>query len=260
MKFIIALLTLSFANIAYSEEFNEIPEIAKLFQDVNVEGTFVLYDLSKNKLSGYNGLRAKREFIPASTFKIANSLIGLESGTISSVDEVLPYGGEPQFIKAWENDMGLRDAIKISNVPIYQELARRIGLDRMQDMISKLGYGNQDIGSVVDRFWLDGPLKISALEQVKFIAKLIKDELPILQKHQAEVREILLLEQMEKYSLYAKSGWTTAPDPDIGWWVGWVNRDGKNYAFALNINTYNMDDVAKRETLTRAALKILNLL
>lgn len=245
---------------AWADDFVELPDVKALFEEAGIEGTFVLYDLTDNKLSGYNEGRANKQFIPASTFKIANSLIGLETGAVSSVDEVLPYGGGSQFIKAWENDMGLRDAIKISNVPIYQELARRIGLERMQGMVSKLGYGNQDIGSVVDHFWLAGPLKISAVEQVKFIAGLIKGELSIAQEHQAAVREILQLEHREKYSLYAKSGWTTAPDPDTGWWVGWVKRDDKNYAFALNIDTHNMDDVAKRETLSRACLKALGIL
>lgn len=245
---------------ALANNFNENANIEKLFKDAGVEGTFVLYDLTEGTFSGYNEKRALEQFIPASTFKIANSLIGLETGAVSSVDEVLPYGGEPQFIKAWENDMGLRDAIKISNVPIYQELARRIGLDRMQNMISKICYGNQSVGKSVDQFWLEGPIRISAMEQVKFIAKLIKDELPIAIEHQKAVREILQLEQTEKYSLYVKSGWTTAPDPDTGWWVGWITHDSKNYAFALNIDTHNMNDVAKRETLTRAILKSLNLL
>ncbi|MDG1996796.1 MAG: penicillin-binding transpeptidase domain-containing protein, partial [Emcibacteraceae bacterium] len=102
--------------------------------------------------------------------------------------------------------------------------------------------------------------KISAIEQVKFISKLIKGELPVAAKHQKAVREILQLEQTSCSILYVKSGWTTAPDPDIGWWVGWIKRDGKDYAFALNIDTHNMDDVAKRETLTRAILNSLNLL
>jgi beta-lactamase class D len=260
MKFIFILFAFFTAHYATAEEFKEVPEIAALFNQAEIDGTFVLYDVNNGIFSGYNKSRANVRYIPASTFKIANSLIGLEVGAVQGVDEILPYGGKAQFIKAWENDMSLRDAIKISNVPIYQELARRIGNVSMRENLSKLNYGNEEAGSIIDSFWLDGPLKISAIEQVKFISKLIKGELHIAQEHQAAVREILQLEQTEKYSLYVKSGWTTAPDPDTGWWVGWVKRDGKNYAFALNIDTYNMDDVAKRETLTRAALKILNLL
>lgn len=255
--FIIVLCT---ASPLWADGFSENSDIKALFQDAGIEGTFVVYDISEGRFIGHNARRAKVRFIPASTFKIANSLIGLQAGALSSVDEILPYGGKPQPIKAWQKDMSIADAIKISNVPIFQELARRIGLGTMQEMITTLGYGNHDIGDVVDQFWLDGPLKISALEQVNFIERLISGTLPILPEHQKAVREILLLEQTEEYSLYVKSGWTTTPDPDTGWWVGWIERDGKNYAFALNIDTHNMDDVALREKLSRASLKILGLL
>lgn len=56
-----------------------------------------------------------------------NSLIGLWSGAVVDVDAVLPYTGEVNpFMQSWKRDMGLREAIVISNVPIYQELALRI--------------------------------------------------------------------------------------------------------------------------------------
>ena len=108
-------------NHASATEWQENSQIAKLFKDAGVEGTFVLFDVSQDSFTGFNHKRAKQRFIPASTFKVANSLIGLSTGAVESVDEILPYGGKSQFIKAWENDMSLRDAIKISNVPIYQE-------------------------------------------------------------------------------------------------------------------------------------------
>ena len=73
--------------------------------------------------------------------------------------------------------MSLHDAIRISNVPVYQELARRIGLDRMSENLALLDYGNEDTGTIVDMFWLQGPLKISALEQAKFLARLAQERL-----------------------------------------------------------------------------------
>lgn len=110
-------------------------------------------------------------FLPASTFKIPNSLIELSVGAVRSVDEVLPYKGPSQpFVKAWAKDMGRREAISLSNVPIYQELARRIGLDRMRENIVRMDYGNKEVGASVDSFWLSGPLKISAVEQALFLA------------------------------------------------------------------------------------------
>ena len=197
-------------------------------------GTFVLFDAATDTMFVSDAARADKRFTPASTFKIANSLIGLDVGAVKSVDEVLPYGGKPQCRKEWERDMGLREAIKISNVPVYQELARRIGLERMREGVKKLGYGNMEIGSVVDRFWLDGPLAISAVEQTEFLHRLVKGSLPINPEAVRAVKEITLLEKTDAYELHAKTGWWVGPTPpQIGWWVGWIERENKVYPFAL---------------------------
>jgi beta-lactamase class D len=93
--------------------------------------------------------------------------------------------------------MGLREAIKISNVAIYQELARRIGIERMRDGVKRLGYGNMEIGSVVDRFWLEGPLAISAVEQTQFLHRLVEGSLPIDPKALRAVKEITYRENRD---------------------------------------------------------------
>lgn len=158
--------------------------------------------------------------------------------------------------------MGLRDAIAISNIPIYQELARRIGPERMREGISKIGYGNQDIGpnTSIGTFWLVGPLKISALEQTKFLAKLAKETLPFSQDQQKKVREIITLEQGDNWKLYGKTGWENAPGAGIGWWVGWVEKGNRIYPFALNIDIREASDAAKRLELGKASLKALKIL
>jgi len=154
-----AVCLIVFGQVSYAQAWEERPELGDLFRKAEVQGTFVLYDLNADKFVGYDHSRANTRFTPASTFKIANTLIGLSTGSVASVDEVLPYGGEPQFLPQWERDMGLREAISISNVAIYRELARRIGLVRMQEGVNRLDYGNRRIGTVVDQFWLKGPLK-----------------------------------------------------------------------------------------------------
>jgi beta-lactamase class D len=235
----------------------ERPELARIFADEKVAGTFVLYDTKSGVMQVFNPARAKQRFVPASTFKITNSLIGLETGAVASADEVLPYGGKPQRLKVWEKDMSLREAIKVSNVPVYQELARRIGPKRMADWLVKLDYGNAETGPVVDRFWLDGPLAISAVEQAKFLAKLGGGRLPLRASTMAAVGEITLIEKTNGHRLYAKSGWADGPDPDIGWWVGWIEHDGRISSFALNIDIMADTDAPKRLTIGRACLKTL---
>lgn len=240
---------------------DENPQIAKLFKSSQTDGTFVVYNVEKKKFIGYNYTRAQTRYIPASTFKIANSLIGLATGSVSSVDDVLPYkGDEKPLVAAWKHDMDLRHAIQISNVPIYQELACRIGLKQMKEGVVNLEYGNQEIGEKIDRFWLDGPLEISALEQIKFLTKLVQNSLPLQKKIQESVREILLLEQGEQWKLYGKTGWQNAPNSEIGWFVGWLEKENKFYVFALNIDIKEPSDAKKRVQLTKESLKLLGLL
>lgn len=245
----------------WGQQWQDQPAISDLFEKAGVTGTFVVYDYEAGRLMGHNQARAETRFLPASTFKIPNSVIGLSVGAVADVDEPLPYGGQPQMIKAWEKDMGLREAIKISNVPIYQELARRIGLERMRTEVQRLNYGNGDVGSQVDLFWLEGPLSISAVEQVIFLSHLAKGELPQPKKNQRAVREILWLENGPDWSLYAKTGTAMRASPGIGWWVGWLEKEDKIYPFAINLDINDLDiDGPNRVTLARASLKLLGLM
>jgi len=223
-------------------------------------GAFVILDPRTGEMTGYNEERASTRFIPASTFKIANTLIGLAVGAVKDIDEILEYGAQPQPVKEWERNMSLREAIAMSNVAIYQTLARRIGLKRMASEVELLDYGNKSIGQVVDRFWLDGPLQISAIEQVGFLAKLLSHRLPVSETAQIQTQEILLRDKGEGWGLWAKSGWQNFPNKGVGWWVGWVSAGGVNYPFALNIDMKNAEMGPGRERLARSCLKSLGFL
>jgi beta-lactamase class D len=257
---IYGLIILFISGCVNATSWEDSPAVNKIFTEANVEGTFVVYDVAENRFVGHSYSRAQQRFVPASTFKIPNTLIGLSVGAVVDVDEVLPYGGKSQAFNAWERDMGLREAIKISNVPIYQELARRITLSHMSENVQTLNYGNADIGSTVDNFWLIGPLKISAIEQTEFLAKLVQGILPYSKHTQEQVREIVLLEQSENWSLYGKTGWVNAPNPGVGWWVGWVVKEDKIFSFALNIDIFTKADADKRLKIGRASLHALDLL
>lgn len=261
MKHIILLTTVFLLSAqSFATKFKIDSQLDKIFEQYEANGTFVLFDVELNQYTAYNPKRAEQRFIPASTYKIPNSLIGLSVGAVKDVDEIIPYGGIPQPMKKWEQDMGLRDAIKISNVPIYQELARRIGLEEMQEYVSKLNYGNMKIGSTVDNFWLEGPLKISAVEQAQFIALLAQNKLPVSEQLQADVREIVKVEENDNWVLYGKSGWAQVSNPGIGWWVGWIETHDKIYSFAINIDTTTSRDLSKRLKICKACLKALEII
>ena len=237
-------------------ETSEREDLAGAFKEQGVPGAFVLYDVAGDRFITVNGKRAETRFVPASAFKIANSVIALETGVVKDENEIIPYGGKPQPFKNWEKDMSMRQAIAISAVPIYQELARRVGLERYREWLVKLNYGNAQAGEVVDRFWLDGPLQISAVEQAQFVATLAQGKLPASARAQIIVRDILKQEVKDGRILYAKTGWyiPKGDAPQIGWWTGWVDDGGKISAFSLNIDIDSVDDARKRQEIARTLL------
>jgi beta-lactamase class D len=260
MRTVLVLFLLSLSFPVQALNWTPSADVTRLFIEAGVDGTFVLYDVEAERFIGHDRLRAQTRFVPGSTFKIANSLIGLAVGSVKDVDEVLPYGGAPQPFKQWQRDMGLREAIAISNVPIFQELARRTGLQAMADNVAQIGYGNSDIGATVDRFWLDGPLQISAIEQTRFLARLAQGALPYPESIQRAVRDIVLLENTGRYRLHGKTGWVNAPGPGVGWWVGWVEHERGLYAFAINVDIRSQVDADKRIPLAKGCLKALGVL
>ncbi len=242
---------------ASGQGFKRSPGLDAILAAHGVEGTFVLLDVASSDGFVSNPARAKRRFVPASTFKIPNTLIGLDAGVVRDVDEVLPYGGKPQPFKTWEHDMPLREAMSLSAVPIYQELARRIGLARMAAAVKALDYGNHQIGDVVDKFWLVGPLEISALEQAQFLARLVRYQLPVSPRAVEAVAEITLQEKTGDTEVHYKTGWQGRQGEQTAWLVGWVrNADGVS-TFALNFRMATLDDAPKRWQIARECLVAL---
>ena len=211
----------------------------------NTIGAFVLYDMKNDRYIRYNEKRCRERFSPKSTFKIPNSLIGLETGVIKDAEFVIAWDRQkypPQDnwniepFKHWGQDHTLRTAIKYSVVWYYRELALQVGQQRMKKYLGDLKYGNQRIGGPVDEFWLDNSLKISADEQVEFLKALYTEKLPVSKRSIGIVKDILLLEQTPAYRLSAKTGGgPIAQGKAIVWFVGYVETGGNVYFFATNI-------------------------
>ena len=242
-----------------SETRTERMDLAKIFQQHDVVGTFVLYDPAKKHLIVVNPARAAIRLFPASTFKIANSLIALETNAVRDEMEIVPFGGKTQPIKTWEKDMSMRQAIGVSNVPVYQELARRIGIRNYEYWLQRLDYGNQQVGLDVETFWLQGPLNINAIEHVKFLSALAIKKLRMSLRSQEIVANIIRLEIKGKRVLSGKTGWSSAPTPQIGWFVGWVKNERGVFSFALNIDISTRSDARKRKSIAKTLLEILDI-
>ncbi|HUI30667.1 MAG TPA: class D beta-lactamase [Candidatus Acidoferrales bacterium] len=215
------------------------------------DGTFVLCDKNKGEYFRYNSKRCAQRFLPASTYKIPNALIGLETGVIPDSNYVIKWDGNPEPIKEWERDHDLKSAIQFSVVWYFQELARRVGREREQRWLDTLDYGNKIIGDSVDRFWLDNSLRISADEQVEFLKKLYGETLPFSKRSMKIVKDIMSSEQIGKATIKFKTGTGHFEDPTdrathfIGWLVGYVEREGEVYVFAFNVDGKDFDEVSR---------------
>lgn len=210
-----------------------------------MDGAFVLYDRNADRYVRHNPTRAAKRFSPCSTFKIASSLIALDTGVASGAEFAIPWDREkdpPQPWWAelgldWERDHTLASALRNSVVWFYQELARRIGAERMAAHLERFDYGNRDISDGVDRFWLTGSLAISADEQVGFLRRLYDERLGVSRDATEVVKQILVLERGDGYTLSAKTGSGAVEGaPTIGWLVGWVEAGGNVFFFAFNVS------------------------
>ena len=181
----------SFANVSpQRSEFRE--DLAKRFTAEGTVGTFVGYKVDDYLIIASDKNRSGEAMLPASTFKIPNSLIALETGVVADPDkEIFKWDGVKRSIEPWNKDHTLRSAIAASVVPVYQEIARRIGAERMQKYVDLFEYGNRDIGGGIDQFWLTGDLRIDPMQQIDFVDRLRRGVLPVSKRSQDLVRDIL---------------------------------------------------------------------
>ena len=248
MKFkfkIFFLIILSIDLFAWDKEVEEV------FKKYKVEGTIVIESLNKKKIHIYNDKRASELFSPASTFKIPHSLIALNEGIVKK-DSVIVWDKKIREYESWNKDQILLTAFKSSCVWCYQEFASKIGVEKYKKYLKELNYGNKKIGDDVTRFWLDESLEITTFEQIKFLKRFYTNNLPFKIEDINLLKEIMIDEKNENYTIRAKTGW----EWKYGWYVGYVETKDDVWFFSTNIDTKSKDDLPKRKAITLEALKI----
>lgn len=235
-------------------------EIARLFEKAHMQGTMVIESLDGSTRYVYNEERAKTPLLPASTFKIPNTLIALQEGVVSA-DTIIKWDGTQHNIKSWNQDQTLRSAFKNSCVWCYQKFAREIGREKYRDYLQKLQYGNAQVGNDLENFWLDGALRITAYEEINFLKKLYANALPFDQANIDLLKSIMVDEQTSTYTLFAKTGWAVPKGSEHhGWYVGYVQSPKGVYFFATNLILPTDEGIPLRKALTLDALKTKGIL
>ena len=226
-------------------------------------GTFIMYDETKDQYTVFDEAQSRIRLSPCSTFKIYNSIIGLETGVLDTEDvyTLFKWDGTQYAFPAWNHDQTLASATRDSVVWYFQELASRIGTERMQENINKLGYGNKDISGGLTTFWLRSTLQISAQEQVDLLYKLYAGKLPVLPKNVEVVKRNITLSDRDGVRFMGKTGsgfengkWK------LGWFVGCVGKQGSRYFFATNIQAADGATGGKAREISKAILKDLGVL
>lgn len=250
--FLLVLMLMVFCTTnLYAED----KDLADLFHKNKVEGTIVISSLDGTTVFLHNKERATTQLLPASTFKILNTLIALDEKVIANEQEIITWDGKDRGLSVWNKDHSIETALPVSCIWFYQELARRIGMKKYAKHLKAADYGNQTAGPEISDFWLVGDLAISAFEQIEFLKALYARSLPYDKEHQNLLNKLLLVKQTPDYTLYGKTGWATRIPQPHGWFVGYVESKGTAWFFATNIVITQKSDAKYRKAITIEALK-----
>lgn len=229
--------------------------IEGLYQKNNIEGSILIESADKKVSYQYN-INDKESFIPASTFKIPNTLIMLEEGLIKDQFEVIKWDGKEREYAAWNKDQTLKSAFQYSCVWCYQRFAKKVGDKKYHTYLRNFTYGNLLTGNDVTRFWLDGELRISVKGQINFLRKVHDEALPIQKNHIRTLKSIMLSEDNNNYKIWSKTGWSGKD----GWYVGYLVTNRQTWFFANHIEIHKNADLALRKKLVMEAFRALNII
>ncbi len=240
-------------------------EFQTILDSADLKGAILIFDSEANTFYSNDFAWSEKGQLPASTFKIPNSMIALETGVVEDENTLFKWDGRKRMVKIWEQDLIFRDAFKFSCVPCYQEIARGIGVDRMKEFLSKFDYGNIQVDSTnIDLFWLIGAAKITPFEEIDFLKRFYNSKLPISKRTEKLVKKIMVLQENPTYKLSGKTGWSMDNDKNNGWFVGFVEANNKVYYFATNVEPNPSFDMALfpkiRKAVTMQALQELNII
>jgi beta-lactamase class D len=241
-----------------------VPSPAARFAGYGHDGAWLLKREGGTSRIVHGAPLARKTQVPASTFKVLLALIALDTGVLRGADDVLRWDGQRYPNKPeWQADMALRQAMRTSSEPYFRTLAARIGRDRLAAWVARVGYGNERIGADPARAWHDGVLRVTAEQQLAFIDRLRRGDLPFDRATLAAVKAVLLESETDGRLVYGKTG-THSPQgatPGVGWWIGWVEGGGQPSAsFALAVELKAPDERAGRIALARGLLADAGLL
>lgn len=266
MKYIIKTVALVALTIFSSINLLAQTTFSKPFEDCQIAGSITIFDYNEKKWITNDIGDSHFATLPASTFKILNTLIALETGVVADEHEIIKWPGQTDTVKYGYrpdiyHDMSIREAFQLSAGWVYVELAKKIGKDVYKDFLLKTHYGNADVLIDDPDFWNYGSFSISPVNQVETLIAIYEETLPFSKRSYEILKRIMIEEKNDNYILRAKTGWTREGGKDIGWWIGYVEKRDNVYFFATRIikdrSTANSNFGRCRKGISRTILKQL---
>ncbi len=213
-------------------------DLKQLYNAEQLSGSFIGYDAERDHWLFIDSARCDSATLPASTFKILGTLIGLESGVLPDSGHVIAWDGTDYGRPAADRDLTLSEAYDASVYWYYRETVRRIGPAGFQHWLDTVGYGNADTTGGYDRCWVRGGLRITPRQQIAFLRKVQAEELPFSARTYTITKDIMVREDTLGHVLRAKTGWAMGDAGSVGWYVGWVEAPERApYFFANRVTT-----------------------
>ncbi|WP_163832644.1 class D beta-lactamase [Spartinivicinus ruber] len=253
MKKISALLsaTLVFTSLFSHAKDDEL--IKETFDKYSAKGTMIISSYDGSQQYIYNQKRSEQEFLPASTFKLLNTLIGLKEGVITK-NTVFKWDSKDKGWDMWNKDQTLKSALSYSCVWCYQQIAKQVGNKTYLEHFNKVNYGNKKTGPNVQRFWLDGELRVTAQQQIDLVKRIYDEKLPYPKQDIETLKNIMVVEKKPNYTLYGKTGWANNSIQQVGWFIGFVETKSGPWFFAMNIEMTEMKQASIRKSITKEVL------
>ncbi len=241
----------------------------KPFNDFQLKGSITIFDYKAGKWISSDIDDSVFPTLPASTFKIVNTLIALETNVIKNENEVIKWPGSTDTVKYGYRpniykDMDMQEAFKVSSVWAYIELAKMVGKEKYKEYLTACNYGNADVSINDVDFWNFGELAISPVNQIKILIGIYEETLPFKKENFAILKNMMIEEQTDNHILRAKTGWTRSQEKNIGWWVGYVERKENVYFFATRVindrTPPNPNFSISRKKITKTILRQLEII
>ena len=257
------------SNISVKNDMTVRDDFQSYFDSCGVEGSITIYDIESQKWIVSDTVGLVIETLPASTFKIINLLIALETNTIKDENEIVKWVGSTDTVKYGYrpeiyHDMSVKEAFELSEGWVFVELAKKMGKDTYKKYLTESKYGNNNLTQTEADFWNFGDFAISPKNQVEFLHALYDDKLPFSKRNIDIVKRVMITDQTEEYTIRAKTGWTRENNTNTGWWTGYIETKKGTYIFATRLlqdRKMNRSDFGScRKEITKKVFKDLGII